>query len=223
MHQKRISAPKSWPIAKKISKWVVAPSAGAHSKDAVPIMVVIRDMLRITDNAKETKRVLHDGAVKINGKVVKEYKARLGLFDVLSVAGINYRMLPNPRGKYELSEISDDDARSKLSRIDNITIVKGGKYQYNLHDGTNLLLDEKYNTKDSLVLALPDNKILMHYEYKQGSYAMIVGGRHSGETGKIAEIKKVESSRPNIVKIEQTDRQFETIDKYVFVLGGEMM
>ncbi len=223
MHQKRISAPKSWPIAKKTSKWVVAPSAGAHSKEAVPLMVVIRDMLSITDNAKETKRVLHEGAVKVNGQVVKDYKARVGLFDVLSVAGVNYRMLPNPRGKYELTEISDDDARNKLSRIDDITVVKGGKYQYNLHDGTNLLLDDKYNTRDSLVVSLPDKKVLMRYEYKVGSRAMIVGGKHSGETGTIIEIKKVESSRPNIVKIERDDRQFETIENYVFTLGGEMI
>lgn len=222
MHQKRISAPKSWLIAKKTNKWVVAPSAGPHSKAAVPLMVVVRDMLRITDNAKETKRVLHEGAVKVNGQVVRDYKMRVGLFDVLSVAGVNYRMLPNPRGKYELTKISDDDSRNKLSRIDDITIVKGGNYQYNLHDGSNLLLDDKYNTRDSLVFSLPDKKVLTRYEYKVGSRAMVVGGKHSGEIGTIVEIKKVESSRPNIVKIEQDGRQFETIENYVFVLGGEM-
>ncbi|MCJ7638664.1 MAG: 30S ribosomal protein S4e, partial [Euryarchaeota archaeon] len=87
MHQKRISAPKSWPIAKKTHKWVVAASPGAHSRDAVPILVVLRDLLHLADNAKEAKRILHSGNVTVNGRVVKKYKAQVGLFDVVAAAG----------------------------------------------------------------------------------------------------------------------------------------
>jgi small subunit ribosomal protein S4e len=220
VHQKRISAPKSWPIAKKTSKWVVAASPGAHSRDAVPILVVLRDMLHLADNAKEAKRILHGGNVTVNGRVVKKDKAQVGLFDVFTAAGKNYRMLPNPRGKYELTEIGEQEAKSKLARIDNITVVKGGKLQYNLHDGTNMLLADKYSTGDSLVFSVPDYNVVEHYECKAGNKAMIVGGKHSGETGTIVELKMVASSRPNMVRIERDDKQFETIDEYVFVIGS---
>jgi small subunit ribosomal protein S4e len=220
VHQKRISAPKSWPIAKKTSKWVVAASPGAHSKDAVPILVVLRDILHLADNAKEAKRILHSGNVTVNGRVVKRHNAQVGLFDILTAAGKNYRVLPNPRGKYQLTEIGDDDAKRKLARIDNITVVKGGKLQYNLHDGTNVLLQEKYSTGDSLVFSVPGFDILEHYERKAGNKAMIVGGKHSGETGTIVELKTVASSRPNMVRIEGADKQFETIEDYVFVTGS---
>jgi small subunit ribosomal protein S4e len=220
VHQKRISAPKSWPIAKKTSKWVVAASPGAHSRDAVPILVVLRDILHLADNAKEAKRILHSGNVTVNGRIVKKHKAQVGLFDIVAAAGRHYRMLPNPRGKYQLTEISDEEAKRKLVRIDNITVVKGGKLQYNLHDGTNVLLEEKYGTGDSLVCSLPGYDVIGHYECKAGNEAMIVGGKHSGETGTIMELKKVESSRPNMVRIERGDRQFETIEEYVFVIGS---
>ncbi|MGZ4863411.1 MAG: 30S ribosomal protein S4e [Halobacteriota archaeon] len=220
MHQKRISAPKSWPIAKKTHKWVVAASPGAHSRDAVPILVVLRDLLHLADNAKEAKRILHNGNVTVNGRVVKKYKAQVGLFDVVAAAGKNHRMLPNPRGKYQLTEIGDEEAKRKLARIDNITVVKGGKLQYNLHDGTNVLLEEKYSTGDSLVFSLPNYDVIDHYECKAGNKAMIVGGKHSGETGTIVELKKVASSRPNMARIERGDTQFETIGDYIFVIGS---
>ncbi len=220
MHQKRISAPRSWPIAKKTSTWVVAPSSGAHSKHAVPMLVVLRDILGLADNAKEAKRILHKGDVVVNGRIIKDHKAQVGLFDVLSIAGTSYRMLPNPRGKYELIQISEDEAQSKLARIDNITVLKGGRFQYNLHDGTNLLLQEKHATGDSLVLSLPDYRLIERYERKPGSVAMVVGGKHSGETGTIVELKKTGGSRPNMITIERDDARFETIADYVFVTGS---
>jgi small subunit ribosomal protein S4e len=220
VHQKRISAPKSWPIAKKANKWVVAASPGAHSRDAVPILVVLRDILHLADNAKEAKRILHSGNVTVNGRIIKKHKAQVGLFDIVAAAGRYYRMLPNPRGKYQLTEISDEEAKRKLARIDNITVVKGGKLQYNLHDGTNVLLEEKYGTGDSLVFSLPGYDIIEHYECKAGNKAMIVGGKHSGETGTIMELKEVASSRPNMVRIEHGDKPFETIDEYVFIIGS---
>lgn len=220
MHQKRISAPKSWPIAKKANKWVVAASPGAHSRDAVPILVVIRDMLHLADNATEAKRILHSGNVTVNGRIIKKHKAQVGLFDIVAAAGRHYRMLPNPRGRYQLTEISDEEAKRKLARIDNITVVKGGKLQYNLHDGTNVLLEDKYGAGDSLVFSLPGYDIIEHFERKAGNKAMIVGGKHSGETGTILELKNVASSRPNMVRIERGDTQFETIQEYVFVIGN---
>jgi small subunit ribosomal protein S4e len=220
VHQKRISAPKSWPIAKKANKWVVAASPGAHSRDAVPILVVIRDMLHLADNATEAKRILHSGNVTVNGRIIKKHKAQVGLFDIVAAAGRHYRMLPNPRGRYQLTEISDEEAKRKLARIDNITVVKGGKLQYNLHDGTNVLLEDKYGAGDSLVFSLPGYDIIEHFERKAGNKAMIVGGKHSGETGTILELKNVASSRPNMVRIERGDTQFETIQEYVFVIGN---
>jgi small subunit ribosomal protein S4e len=175
--------------------------------------------LHLADNAKEAKRILHDGHVTVNGRVVKNHKAQVGSFDVFTAAGRSYRVLPNPRGKHELTEIDEEDAKRKLARIDNITVVRGGKLQYNLHDGTNVVLKEKYSTGDSLVFSLPDYSVIEHYERKAGNKATIVGGKHSGESGAIVELIKVPSSRPNMVRIEHDHRQFETIDEYVFVTG----
>lgn len=220
MHQKRISAPKSWPITKKSNTWVTAPSPGAHSSDAVPVLVVLRDMLHLADNAKEAKRILHSGMVAINGRVVKKHRAQVGVFDIFTAADKSYRVLPNPRGKYELIEIDEEEAKRKLARIDDVTVVRGGRRQYNLHDGTNVLLQDRYGPGDSLVFSLPGYDVIERHERRIGSSAMIVGGKHSGETGTIVELKKVPSSRPNMIRIERDGKQFETIEEYVFVTGS---
>jgi small subunit ribosomal protein S4e len=49
---------------------------------------------------------------------------------------------------------------------------------------------------------------------------VIVGGKHSGETGTMVELRKMASSRPNVIRIERDGKQFETIDDYVFVTGS---
>jgi small subunit ribosomal protein S4e len=180
----------------------------------------LRDVLHLADNAKEAKRILHGGNVTVNGRVVKKHRAQVGVFDIFAAAGKSYRVLPNPRGKYELIAIDEEEAKRKLARVDNVTVVKGGRLQYNLHDGTNVILKEKYGPGDSLVFSMPNHEVIERYERKVGSDAMIVGGKHSGETGRIVELKKVASSRPNIVRIEREGKQFETIDEYVFVTGS---
>jgi small subunit ribosomal protein S4e len=97
----------------------------------------------------------------------------------------------------------------------------------NLHDGGNILPGEKLGgqikTHDSLLISLPDNKILQHFAYKEGSKVMVIGGKHSAQTGEIEEIRTVRSPESNVVKIKlpEGEESFETIDDYVFVVGEE--
>ena len=50
---------------------------------------------------------------------------------------------------------------------------------------------------------------------------MVVGGKHSAQTGEIEEIRTVRSPESNVVKIKLPEgkESFETIDDYVFVVG----
>ena len=61
-HQKRLTIPVSWPVARKTSVWVPKSSPGPHSSmNSMPLLMVIRDMLKLVDNAREAKRVLYEG------------------------------------------------------------------------------------------------------------------------------------------------------------------
>lgn len=221
-HQKRVTVPRSWPIARKNHKWVAKSSPGPHSSaDSMPLVMVIRDMLKLTDNSREAKRVLYEGKVLVDGKVVKDHKLPVGIFDIISIPALNqdYRMLRDERGMFFFKSIEPTD-RKKLVRVENKTTLKGNKQQLNLNDGSNRLEEGTYKTGDSLILSIPEKKIEDRIEFKEGNLAIVVGGKHSGQTGRIKTIHAVRSSRPNRVVISGVE-DFETIADYVFMIGRD--
>ncbi len=218
-HQKRLSASKKLKIPRKTHKWVVKPSPGPH-RDAIPLLVVLRDLLGVVDNAKEGRYVIGAGKILVDGVVRKNYKFPVGLFDVISIPDLDayYRIVFDDHGRYTPIEVEDSDV--KLYRINNKTIVKGGKIQLNLFDGTNILADNTYSTRDSILLSLPDKEVREHVKYEPGALALVTGGNHVGEIGRIKNIKVVRSSQPNLVEIEG-NYTFTTIEDYVFVVGKD--
>ncbi|MDL2260877.1 30S ribosomal protein S4e [Methanimicrococcus sp. OttesenSCG-928-J09] len=224
MHQKRMSMPTSWRVPKKTNKWITATSPGPHNKDSsLPLVVILRDMLKIVDNSKEAKRILLERKVLVDGIARKSLKFPVGLFDVIAIPASNqyYRMLQDSKGRLYLNTIDEERAKFKVCKILNKTTVKGGKTQLNLHDGTNILATEDYKTKDTIKISLPDKAILQKLEYKVGNLAMITGGRHSGMVGTLKEINVIRSSKNNVVKISGIDSEIETIENYVFVIGED--
>ncbi len=221
-HQKRVTVPVSWPIARKTKKWVAKTSPGPHSsEESMPLVTVIRDLLKLTDNAREAKRVLYEGKVLVDGRVQKDYKLPVGIFDVISVPLKNqqFRIMKDVRGMFYPSPIETADAK-KLVRIENKTILKGNKLQLNLSDGSNRLAEGDFKAGDSLLLSIPEMRIEEKVEFKVGNLAMVVGGKHTGQTGKIKEIITVKSSQPNRVIISGNE-EFETIEDYVYMIGRE--
>ena len=219
-HQKRISAPKSWHISKKSNKWITSARPGPHHKEqSLPIAIVLRDVLSVVDNRAEAKRVLSEEKILVDGVVVKDLRFPVGLFDVISIPLNNdaYRVLLDRKGRLVLHKLDDANA-NKLCRINNKVTIKGGVSQLNLSDGKNLIGSNDYNAKDSVILSIPGKEIVKHLEYKVGNLAMIVGGKHTGEIGKIEEINTVRSSKHNTVKISG-EYDFETIEDYVVVIG----
>ncbi|MDP2767540.1 MAG: 30S ribosomal protein S4e [Candidatus Methanoperedens sp.] len=217
-HEKRVAAPTSWPITRKTHHWVVGANAGSHSKETgIPLLVVVRDMLKLANNSREAKRIINEGTIFVDGKARSDYKYMVGLLDIVSIPSNNeyYRVLLDARNRFKLYK--EGANALKLCRINNKTIVKKGAVQLNLHDGSTLLASNDYKTFDTVLLG-QDRKIVKHIPYKPGNLAMIVGGEHSGEIGKIKQIRKVRGSGTNMVAISN-EREFETIEDYVFVIG----
>lgn len=221
-HQKRVAAPSSWPIPKKTHTWVTNCRPGPHSCDtAIPMAVLIRDILKLTDNMREAKRVLNEGNVLVDGIVRKHHKFPVGIFDVVQLPVIqsSYRILLDPRGRLMVNELDVTDPK-KPCKILNKSIVKGGKVQLNLHDGTNILATNEYKTNDTVILDIPGKSIHKHIKFEPGNLAVVTGGTHSGELATIKGIRKVRSSRYNMVVLSKADgTEFETIEDYVFVVG----
>ena len=221
-HQKRLSIPKSWKVGKKGYKWVSTTRPGPHSQArSLPLGIIIRDILKLVNNSREGKRILSEGKVLVDGIPRKDLRFPVGLFDVITLPLVNeaYRMLQDEKGRLTLHKLNETKV-NKLCRINNKVTLKGGKVQLNLSDGTNILGSNEYGTKDSLILSVPDKQVVKHLQFKVGNLAMVVGGQHSGEIGKITEIREVKSSRHNTVAISG-EKDFETIEDYVIVIGED--
>ena len=222
-HQKRLSMPKTWNIPRKTHKWAVKASPGPHSGlKSIPLLLVLRDVMKLANSSREAKKILHDGNILVDGVVRRDYKFPVGVFDVITIPKIDlsYRVFLDEKQRLSLRKISDPEV--KLCKITDKTIVKGGNTQLNLHDGSNIISDEySYHPSDSVILSLPERKVVKHITYKSGSLALVIGGAHSGELATIEDVRKTQSTMPNMTSLHSS-YDFETIEDYVFVVGKGM-
>lgn len=225
---KRLVAPGSWHIPKKVQKFVMKTAPGPHNADALPIGVWLREHVGLAQNASEVKKVLHQRDVLVNGRACKDPRMGLGVFDIVSIPklGKHYRIQFDVRGNLSAVEIPAESAKTRLCKIRNKTTVKGGKVQLNLAFGANILADNTYKAKDSVVVTLGIDgeerfRIVDHFPFAEGNVAMIVGGKHSGKVARIVEITRTASSVPNrvILADDSAGERFETIEEYVFMVG----
>jgi len=229
VHLKRYAAPDSWHVVKKEKTYVVKTEPGPHDSGAMPVAVWLRDHMGLARTMREARQILNIGAVILNGRACKDPKRGIGVFDIVSVPGIgkHYRILKDRRGRFKSIEISPENAKTRLAKIENKTVTSKGRVQLNLQFGANVLADNTYKPKDSVVLSLEEGEgkkrfaIVDHFPYAVGNMAMIIGGRHSGSVGRIVEIRKEVGAVPNRVILEDpaTKAKFDTIEEYVFMVG----
>jgi small subunit ribosomal protein S4e len=220
-HLKRLASPRMWAIPRKTDKWVVRPSSGPHSlENGIPLLLGLRDFLKLGNTSSEARRIIGNGDVLVDGKITRQFKRPLGLMDVLSIPKLNlyYRILLDNNGKIRFVKISKDEAKWKLVRIENKTTVSKSQIQLNLHDGRNILLKkDKYKTGDVLKVTVPKQKILAHYKFDANNIAMLIGGKHVGEFDTVTRYEEIKNPKPNIVYFED----FSTIKDYVFIVGHD--
>jgi len=180
----------------------ITASRGPHKRDeSLPLLTVIRDMLKLGETAREARKAIKGRAVKVDGKIVTDHKYGLGAFDVLEVGGKSYRVVPRRK-----LEIVESEAGSKIVKIIGKTAVRGGKIQVNLSDGKNMLLGKnEYKVLDSLLISLPDQKVKVHIALEPGVLVFITQGMHAGKTAKLISIER-ETKR---VWLEEHGKKFE--------------
>jgi small subunit ribosomal protein S4e len=227
-HQKRLSAPDSWPIERKTAVFTVKAGAGPHGQRGVPLLILLRDVLGYVDSRKEARYALDQGSVLVNGEAIGDAERPIGMFDILAFAerGEFYRVFPGEGGRLALTPIEESAADSKLAKIIDKRQVPGGETQLNLHDGRNLLVEdsEEYSPGDSIVIDY-DEEVIAHFELEAGALVTAVRGQHAGEIGELDEYVVTPGSSDNSVRVAQDGENgedeaggFETIADYVVVI-----
>jgi small subunit ribosomal protein S4e len=189
-HLKRQEVPKNWPISRKRTVYVVKPMS--KLSNSIPLLIILRDILKIAQNRREVKRSLHENQILVNSKKIKDEKIGLYLFDTLQIIPLkkSYRINLTKTGKFEAEEINEKENNFKIAKIIDKKVLSGKKTQINLSDGRNFISEIKCNVNDSVLINLKEKKMEKCFLLKENSKVLIFSGKHAGERGIIQKIDK---------------------------------
>ena len=213
-HLKRQEVPKNWPIPRKGTAYVVKPLSELSS--SIPLLIILRNILNVAKNRREVKRSIHLTQILLNTKKVKDEKASLSLFDTPSIIPLkkNYRVELSEKGKFEIKEIKEGESNYKIAKITDKRTLRGKKTQLNLSDGRNFLSTIKCAVNDSGVINLKEGKIEKCLPLKENSRALVIAGKHAGETGVIRSIDK----ERKMVSLESKDASVNVLIKQLIII-----
>lgn len=182
--------PKSWLIQRKKDKYIVTQKTSYPKKYSLPLVVILRDMLHITDKLIEAKKIIRSGEIEINGRVVKNYKFGVGLLDILHSKKLDksFIILLTERGHLALKETKENNL--KIGKIIGKKILNNNITQLNLFGGKNLITTEKYGVNDSVVIDLKKDNIVKHLPLKKESFVFIIAGKWKGQIAKVQALNK---------------------------------
>jgi len=181
------------PITKKGTQYIAR--ASFHLRNSVPVVIAVRDMLKIAKNAKEVKEMIKMKVLKINGRAVADYRESIQLFNLFEADKL-YVLSLLPTGKFILESTKD---KERLCKVIDKKLISGNRIQLNLHDGSNVLTKDKIKTQDSVYLDL-SGKIIKHAALEKGKQCTIISGKYIGSKGKIESVKE------NKVKVKMDDK-----------------
>lgn len=193
MYLTRAKSSKRIPIARKGTKYIAR--AVNNSRQGIPVVIAIRDMLNLARTAKEVNLMVKQGLLKINGRLVRDLKEGISLFNMIE-ADKKYKLIILKTGKFNFEETKDD---FKNCKVIGKKILKGGKTQVNLHDGTNFLTNDKIKVGDSIHIGF-DGKIKKIIPLEKGKEVFIISGRSVGNNGKIKDVSG------KMVEVQMEDR-----------------
>jgi len=234
-HLKREASPGFWPIHRKEFVWTVMPTPGPHPiHQCIPLVIIVREVLGLAKTRKEAKKIVSQGKIFVDGKIVRDERFPVGLMDVVSIPEINktYRIVPSEKGLI-LHPVSEEEAKFKICRIENKKTLDKGNIELNLHDGRNLLLrvedpqkpnEDVFSTLDALKISVPKQEILEHLKLEKGALVVFADGNNVGKYGTVTTIvEQTGQKRTNflITIQDETGEAFQTVLNYAFVVGDK--
>lgn len=211
-HLKRQSAPRNWPIERKGSVYVIGTRVNLN--EGIPVLIILRDILKLAQDRREVKRIIHLRQILANDKPIKDEKKTILFFDVLSILPLkkHYRLELSEKGKFYLNEIKESESNHKIAKIIGKKTMKGKKMQLNLSDGRNFLSDIKCSINDSVAINLKTKKIEKCLPLKEKAKVIVFAGKHSGEKGEII-----------VLNHEEKTAKIKTDEKETNILINQLM
>ncbi|MBS3122727.1 hypothetical protein J4434_07640 [Candidatus Woesearchaeota archaeon] len=222
-HLMRLNSPNTWAVERKENQFIARPNTtGQKIKYCLPLIIVLRDMLKVGKTAKEIKYILNNNDLLINGEKRKEIKYPLGIFDVIDIKPLkeSYRLMLDKKGKLMLVKVNGNEANLILLKLSKKTTIKGGKSQLSFTNGTTMLnekvSDKQIKINDVIVYDFVNHKAIDVLKLEKGNTIYLTGGQHVGSVVKIEGVKGSQ-----VIFKTTTNETFVTLLDYAFLIGKE--
>ena len=223
-HLKRHSMPTSWPTHRKTHTFVARPQPGSMKrKYVVPVVVFLRDVLKLIHTTKEAKFAIFKEYVKINGKVAKDIKAPIGIFDVVEVAKVDIKctFIFDTKGRIKVIDVKDNNL---FTKVVGKTLIKGGNVQINTLNGFNIIVSSKEAAKiltnSTVVVDVNTKKVTSNLPLDKNSHVYIMDGKYKGTFGVVSDFTHYNGIAPDLVTLNIGKDTHITAKEYCFVVDN---
>ncbi len=214
-HIIRLASSKYMKLERKVAPYVAKPLPGRHTgATSISIGTVLREKLKEVGTLREAEIILESGAVKVNGKVVKESKFPVGFGDSIELlpSKEHYKVTVAPGGAFALAKHD----KQHLFKVVRKYIAQGNKIMIQLHDGTILPGTKEIRVNDSVEIKAGKVERTIHLD--SGQKCFVINGQHASETGTIKQINPGSAQKDPLVKIEGSKGEFETLLDNIMVV-----
>mmetsp|Transcript_26729 Transcript_26729/g.46079 ORF Transcript_26729/g.46079 Transcript_26729/m.46079 type:complete len:262 (+) Transcript_26729:61-846(+) len=222
-HLKRLNAPKHWMLDKLGGVYAPRPSTGPHKlRECLPLVVMLRNRLKYALTARETKLILLQRLIKVDGKVRTDSCYPAGFMDVVSIEKTNeyFRLLYDVKGRYVLHRITAEEAKFKLCSVRRMEVGAKGVPYIATHDGRTIRYpDPDIKVHDTVKLDLETGKIVDFMKFDNGQLVVITNGKNRGRVGVIQNRERHQGGFDIIHVKDSAGHEFATRITNVFVIG----
>lgn len=209
-HQKRLSAPKHYPVDRKGLTYTTTSEGSRSPEDGIPAVIFLREVTGYAETKKEAKEIIRNGDLIRNGNRVGDVRDTIGIMDVVEIPSTEetFRVLPKSEGlKFE--ETDDDRVAAKIEG----KRVEGDEFIYSFHNGENYRSGEDYSTGTTLIF----NDEVESAQLEEGAEVIILDGKHAGQKAEVKELHN-RGMRPDTASV-QTENEFEIIQDKLLAIG----
>lgn len=201
-HQKRLSAPKHYPIERKDQKYITTIKGSRSPESSIPALLFLREITEYADTKKEAKKIVREGKLLRNGEPIRDIQQGLGILDTVELpeAEEKYLILTTPKG-VKFKEI---DQTTKIGKITGKK-VQGDQYIYRLHNGENFQTEKEFQTGSTLLIEDEEE-----IQLQENANVLVKQGQHAGKTGTLEKIEK-HTQNPDTATIQTEENgEFRT-------------
>ena len=200
-HQKRLSAPKHYPIEKKDQTYITTSNDSRSSEISIPTLLFLREVTGYAETKKEAKKIVKNGEIQRNQEKIRNVEAGLATLDTVTIEKTEdrYRVI-NQKDEIKFQPI--EDSAKVIAKITD-KAPEQEEYVYRLHNGENIQTSEEYQTESTVTIE--NGEIQKEIEMEEDQKALVIKGKHAGKTAQIQEINR-QGKNPDTATLENGEK-----------------